>query len=192
MIKKMTLPPIKAQKKNGSENFNSEDQTLNINLSDFWSWNQSNLIENRTRGILAEFIVKNALEIISDTRKEWDEYDLESNTGKKLEIKSAAYLQSWEQENYSKISFGIAPTYGTDNYDGTKKRWSDYYIFCLLKNKDQNTINPLDVSQWTFFVLSTEILNEQRPLQKTIGLNSLMKLEPIQCRYSELKKVIDK
>jgi len=114
---------------------------LNFNLSDFWSWNQSDLIENRTRGILAEFIVKKALEIESDKRIEWDNFDLITNKGKRLEIKSAAYIQSWEQKKYSVINFGISPTVGTkDNpeYDGIKRRWSDFYVFCLLKIKTKN------------------------------------------------------
>jgi hypothetical protein len=191
----LTFPKIIAKKKIGNEKFQIENKTLKFELSEFWSWNQSNLIENRTRGILAEFIIKKALEIESDYRIEWDNFDLISNCGKKLEIKSAAYIQSWEQKKYSDIKFGISPTAGTNDnpkYDGTKKRWSDFYIFCLLKNKDQKTINPLDLDQWTFFVLKTEILNKQKPKQQTIGLNPLLKLNPIECKFSELKKIIEK
>ncbi len=183
------------KKKNGTEIFLNKSQPLNFNLSDFWSWNQSDLIENRTRGILAEFIVKKALEIESDKRIEWDNFDLITNKGKRLEIKSAAYIQSWEQKKYSVINFGISPTVGTkDNpeYDGIKRRWSDFYVFCLLKNKDQKTINPLDVNQWTFFVLKTEILNKYKSEQKTIRLNSLLELRPTECEFSELKKIIEK
>jgi len=191
----VTLPEIIVKKKNGTEIFLNKSQPLNFNLSDFWSWNQSDLIENRTRGILAEFIVKKALEIESDKRIEWDNFDLITNKGKRLEIKSAAYIQSWEQKKYSVINFGISPTVGTkDNpeYDGIKRRWSDFYVFCLLKNKDQKTINPLDVNQWTFFVLKTEILNKYKSEQKTIRLNSLLELRPTECEFSELKKIIEK
>ena len=189
----MTLPKINAEKKNGTEKFQIESQTLDFDLSEFWSWNQSDLIENRTRGILAEFIVKKALKIKSDKRVEWDNFDLITNKGSRLEIKSAAFIQSWEQEEYSNITFGISPTVGTtDNpeYDGVKRRWADFYIFCLLNNKDQGTINPLDLSQWTFFVLRTEILNKHKPEQKTIGLNPLLELKPIECGFSDLGKVV--
>ena len=189
----MTLPKINAEKKNGTEKFQIESQTLDFDLSEFWSWNQSDLIENRTRGILAEFIVKKALKIKSDKRVEWDNFDLITNKGSRLEIKSAAFIQSWEQEKCSNITFGISPTVGTtDNpeYDGIKRRWADFYIFCLLNNKDQGTINPLDLSQWTFFVLRTEILNKHKPEQKTIGLNPLLELKPIECRFSDLEKVV--
>ena len=189
----MTLPEIIVKKKNGAEKFQIKNRPLSFELSDFWSWNQSDLIENRTRGILAEFIIKKALDIQSNNRIEWDNFDLISKDGKRLEVKSAAYIQSWNQKKYSEIKFSISPTVGTKEnpkYDGTKKRWADYYVFCLLKNKDQKTINPLELSQWTFFVLSTQTLNQQKPEQKTIGLNSLLQLMPIESDFSELKKVI--
>ena len=191
----MDLAKINVERKNGNEKFQSGNEILNFELSDFWSWNQSNLVENRTRGILAEFIIKKALKIKSESRIEWDNFDLISNKGKKLEIKSSSYIQSWEQERYSDIKFGISPTVGTiDNpkYDGNKRRWADFYIFCLLIHKDQSTINPLDLKQWNFYILETEILNKHKPEQKTIGLNSLLELKPIKCKFSEIMEIIDK
>jgi len=190
---KLELQKIITERKKGTENFRFENENLNLKISDFWIWNQSNLIENRTRGILAEFIVKQALNIKDGIRTEWDSYDLKTESGIKIEIKSAAYIQSWDQKKYSNIQFGIAQTIGelgNSEYDGKLKRWSDFYVFCLLKNKDQNTINPIDLSQWTFYVLKTEILNEKIPTQKTIGLNSLLRLNPIKCNFNELKNVI--
>ncbi len=190
----MHLPEIYAQPKKGTENFIDKDEVLNFNLIDFWRWNQSDLIENRTRGILAEFIVKQALNIKSENRIEWDNFDLTTNSGKKIEVKSAAYIQSWEQEKFSDIKFGIAQTRGTEDhpdYDGTKKRWADFYVFCLLKHQNQRNINPLDMSQWTFYVLKTEILNKYVLEQKTIGLNALLELNPTVCKYSDLMSVIE-
>lgn len=191
----INLPEILPEKKTGNEPFLNKNNLLSFNLSDFWSWNQSDLIENRTRGILAEFIVKKALKIKSDRRVEWDNFDLITNKGKKIEIKSAAYIQSWKQKKYSEIRFGISSSVGTtDNpmYDGIKRRWTDFFVFCLLKHKNQETINPLNLSQWTFFVLETNVLNKNAPEQKTIGLKPLLELSPIECEYSELISVIEK
>ena len=190
----MDLHEIITSKRTGLEKFEDDNQPLSFNLAEFWSWNQSDLLENRTRGILAEFIVKKALEIKSIKRVEWDNYDLISNTGKTIEIKSAAYIQTWKQKTYSRIKFGIDSSIGsTDNprYDGKKRRWADYYVFCILAHKDQESINPLDVSQWIFYVLKTEVLEKYKPKQKSIGLKSLLKLNPFECRYSELKNVIN-
>ncbi|MEO9892306.1 hypothetical protein [Aurantibacter sp.] len=188
------IPEIVTKKKSGTELFQFNNENLNISLTQFWSWNQSNLIENRTRGLLAEFIVKNALEIKSEYRVEYANFDLITTEGLKLQIISAAYIQSWTQQKLSEIKFGIAPTIGSkenSNFDGIKRRWADYYVFCVLNNKDQNTINPLDLSQWTFYVLKTEILNLFKQDQKTIGLNSLLELRPIKCDYLGLKKAIE-
>ena len=189
----MELPEINIQRKTGIEEFYFNNKKLNFQLNEFWIWNQSNLIENRTRGILAEYIVKEALCIKDGLRIEWDSYDLMTNEGKKIEIKSASYIQSWKQEKYSNIQFGIAKTVGEPSnpeYDGIFKRWSDYYIFCLLGEKDQKIINPMNLNQWTFYILKTKTINKKLKNQKTIGLNSLLKLNPIECKFDELKTII--
>ena len=189
----MDLPKINTPRKTGTENFIVKGQKLDFKLTDFWSWNQSNLIENRTRGILAEFIVKKALNIKDGTRVEWDSYDLITDNGTKIEVKSASYIQSWNQKKYSPIQFGIGRTISDPSnpeYDGKYRRWSDYYIFCLLDHRDQKTINPLDLDQWIFYVLKTDVLNEKIPKQKVIGLNSLLRLNPIECKFNDLKNNI--
>ncbi len=189
----MELPEISPENKNGNENFYLDNQNLEFTLKKFWIWNQSNLIENRTRGILAEFIVKEALNIKKGTRIEWDNYDLITASGIKIEIKSASYIQSWKQKDYSKISFDIEPKKMDSinpKFTGKYKRWSDFYVFCLLDCKNQTNINPLNLNQWTFYVLNTNTLDEKVPKQKRIRLNPLLKLQPIKCNFAELKNII--
>ena len=65
-------------------------------------------------------------------------------------------------------------------------------MFCLLKHKNQKTLNPLDLNQWIFYILETEELNNNVSEQKTIGLKSLLKLHPIECTYSQLKNAVEK
>ena len=137
----MELPGIKVIRKTGNEKFEFNNNKLDFELSEFWSWSQSDLIENRTRGILAEFIVKKALEIEDNNRVEWDDYDLITKKGVKIEIKSGAYIQTWLQKKYSNITFSISKTIGSKEnpkYNGTHQRWSDFYVFCLLDSKNQN------------------------------------------------------
>lgn len=83
---------------------------LPINVLSFWQWSTSELLGNALRGVLAEFIVASAIEVLDKPREEWDAYDLVTNSGKKIEIKSSSYLQSWGQSKLSKIIFGIQPT----------------------------------------------------------------------------------
>ena len=182
----MNLPLIIPKVKIGNEAFIEHKNALGFSILDFWKWNQSNIIENRTRGILAEFIVKEALSIDSQTRIEWDDYDLITNKGTKIEVKSASYIQSWEQEKFSSIGFDIKPTL---LQNGEYKRMSDIYIFCLLSEKNQENINPLDLNQWEFYILETKVLNEKKLLQKRISLSALLKLEPKKYSFSQLSQL---
>ena len=190
----INLKEIKIEPKTGVEPFSFEGQKLDFKLTDFWSWSQSDLLNNTLRGILAEYIVRQDLGIEKPTRTEWDTYDLETKDGIKIEIKSAAYLQSWKQTNLSKISFNIAPTKGwnskTAKYSTETKRQSDYYVFCLLHHENKETIDPTQLEQWTFYVLQTQILDKQRKNQKRIGLNPLLELRPRKCRYGEIRETI--
>ena len=180
------LPEIQTEQKSGKENFLFNGIEQDYSLIDFWIWNQSDLIENRTRGILAEYIVKKALEVKSNDRIEWDDYDIITDTGVKIEIKSAAYIQTWEQTKYSNISFDISV-----NKRSNFERKSDFYVFCLLDCKTQNNINPLNLEQWTFFVVETTEINNVLQSQSTITLNSLKrKLKNVECKYNEIKKII--
>ncbi|ABZ83240.1 hypothetical protein HM1_0635 [Heliomicrobium modesticaldum Ice1] len=186
-------PAIEIKKKTGNEQFLNAGSDV-CTLRDFWAWAYSDLIGNTERGRLAEFIVAMALGITEGISVSWDKYDLLSKEGIRVEVKTSAYLQSWSQQNLSKISFGIQPTYGwdsvTNEYDAEKKRQSDVYVFCILKHKEQATLNPLDLLQWDFYVLSTAVLNKTAPGQKTISLRSLMDKGAKQCEYAMLYETI--
>ena len=132
---------------------------------DFWRWAYSDLVGNAERGALAEFIVACALGIQDSERVSWDKYDLLTKEGIAIEVKTSGYLQTWEQVNLSKLIFGISPTYGwdskTNKYDEAKKRQSDIYVFCVHKHTEQETANPLLISQWDFYLMPTVTLNKK-------------------------------
>ena len=58
-------------KRDSNEPFTSGGAGLPFTITEFWQWNQSQLLENNLRGVLAEFIVRKALGIEDDGRKEW-------------------------------------------------------------------------------------------------------------------------
>ncbi|WP_181306430.1 hypothetical protein [Rufibacter sp. XAAS-G3-1] len=189
------LGAIAVDPKSGQETFTYNNQKLNFNLLDFWSWSQSDLLSNSLRGVLAEFIVKQDVGLSKDCRVEWDACDLVTESGLKIEVKSSAYLQSWKQSGLSKICFDIAPTFGWDyalnQYSEICGRQSDFYVFCLLHHQDKSTVDPANLDQWTFYVLPTRILNEQKIDQKSITLGALLKLKPIECKFGRIKETID-
>jgi len=164
-----------------------------LNKQEFLKWAYDDLLTNTPRGVLAEYIVAKALGIRDTTRLEWDMYDLDID-GVGVEVKSAAYVQTWEQTKLSNISFGIRPAKGwnarTNVYATDTKRSADVYVFCLLEGEARERIDPLEVAQWTFYVLPTIELDRQVPEQKTIGLGRLKALLPRECTYDELAAAI--
>ena len=126
-------------------------------------------------------------------RVEWDQYDLDFS-GVRVEVKSAAHVQSWPQARPSVIEFGIRPTVGwdsrTNTYAPSPMRSADVYVFCLLNGEDREKIDPLDVQQWTFYVLPTSELNRNVPEQKKIRLGPLRALNPRECTFGELKAAV--
>ena len=145
------LPSIRISKKSGREKFQLHQENLPIDLLDFWKWSSSDIVGNALRGILAEFIVASALGETEGVREEWDAYDLKTRDGIKIEVKSGAYIQSWKQDSYSRIVFSIRPTLGWDarenRYSSKVTRQADVYVFCVLKHKDQETIDPLNLGK---------------------------------------------
>lgn len=181
-------------RKTGDEPFRDGGFLLNRTLLDFWRWSASDLVGNALRGVLAEYIVACALDLPQAVRVEWDSFDLKTPAGVSIEVKSAAYLQSWDQKALSKITFGIQPTRAweaaTNDYTGHLKRQADVYVFCLLHHQDKATVDPLDMNQWTFYILPASVLDEKFPVQKSIRLASLLRINPLHVTYNELAEKI--
>jgi hypothetical protein len=190
------LSAILVSRKSGEERFRTKGVPLENKLFGFWQWACSDLSSNTMRGILAEYIVASELGVASNTRREWDPYDLETQDGVKLEIKSASYLQTWAQPKFSEILFDIAPTKGwnarASKPGSESRRQADVYVFCLLHHQEKATLDPLDLGQWTFYLLSTSVLDAKKPKQKKIGLSALLKLNPVQVSFGEIGSAIKK
>jgi len=190
------LKQVKASPKTGSECLTDNGNNINYSLIDFWRWSVSDILSNATRGRFAEFVVGTAIGLNPENlRDEWGAYDLTTKDGIKIEIKSAAYIQSWNQKRFSTISFSIKPARywdaSTNMNRGAPKRHADLYVFCYLKHKDQDTIDPLKMEQWEFYVLPTFRLDNYERSQHSITINSLRKLTaPI--KHSDLKTEIEK
>lgn len=188
------FPAIELSRKTGKENFHVNGNPLPHDVLSFWQWSASDLVGNAMRGILAEYIVTTAIGKADGNRTEWDAYDIETNEGIKVEVKSGAYIQSWAQRQLSKIQFDIRPTQGwdskTNSYSTDVVRQSDVYVFCVLQHENQETIDPLNMDQWAFYVLATNELNRVVGAQKTISLARLKKLKPSIVQYGELSAAI--
>ncbi len=186
--------PITPIRKHGNEPIIGPCGGSISTLIEFWQWSASNILDNTLRGVFAEFLVARSLGIHHQHRVQWEPFDLRSNEGVRIEVKSAAYVQSWKQKQFSTISFDISPTSSWDKqtkrYSDTKQRRSDLYIFCLLGSPDSWDVNPLDLNQWTFFTLATTQLDAKLPTQKRISLSRLERLGAKKCNYSQLSDAV--
>jgi len=190
----MQLGKLNIKKKLGSEVFHINGDSLQFDLLSFWQWYSSDILDNTLRGIIAEYIVSQDVVCVDEISGGWAPYDLLSPQGIKIEVKSGAYVQSWEQKNFSTISFNIGPKRGWDAETNILskiiKRHSDIYVFCVLAHKDKTTIDPLNLAQWEFYILPTDVLNKKLGDQKTIKLSSLLKLNPKKVKYGEIRSAI--
>jgi len=187
----MEIPQLLITKKNGNESFHINGNNVgNAKLIDFWQWSGSDLLGNTARGILAEFIVAMAIDQHAGVRDAWSPYDLETEDGIKIKVKSSGYIQSWQQKDYSKIIFGIAPTRAwnpeTIQLDDEPKRQADIYVFALIKHMDAKTIDPLNLDQWVFYVVSAKVLNNSLPNSKSVSLKKLKSIDNIECTFDKL------
>lgn len=172
--------------------FQVKDESLDFTVGDFWQWAYSDLQQNNIRGILAEFIVAKALNIPLGIRHTWDDYDLKTPDGVKIEIKSGAYLQSWQQKELSKIIFTGLCGQVWDHKEGSRSGAAQYraniYIFAVQKTKTHDEYNPLDFNQWEFYVLPKRELEKRGT--KSMSLTTISKLtEPV--FFNDLRSKIE-
>jgi hypothetical protein len=130
---------------------------VGVSVTEFWRWAFSDLRENTTRGILAEFLVAHAVGAAGRLRKSWENYDLLTPTGVRVEVKSSGYLQSWPQARLSRIGFGKLAGLTWDENAG---EWgvrrdvrADVFVFAIQTCTDPASYDGLDVAQWQFYVV---------------------------------------
>lgn len=171
--------------KSGKEPICGSETTKGLTILNYWRWSGSDVLSNAPRGVFAEFLVGHALRAIDSPREAWASYDLKTREGIRVEVKSAAYVQSWYQNKLTEIRFEIGQK---QNEDSTKReRPSDVYVFALLAEQDMKKINPLDIGQWEFYVVSTCELNRRYENQATLGINPLRRLARQVVPYAELE-----
>ncbi len=144
-----------------SKNFLIKGRKSSHTILNFWRWAYSGLLQNITRGVLAEYIVAWALELDRIPRQPWDAFDLKTKDGRRIEVKSSAYVQAWESKRPNP-QFIIKPRKTWESNGLTKEAEfnADIYVLCYLKEKDLTKINPMNLDQWMFWIFSrAEIIN---------------------------------
>lgn len=167
-----------------------------IDAHGFWKWAFSDFLSNSLRGVLAEYIVATALNCTNKPRIEWDAYDLKTSDGIKVEVRSSAYLQTWQQKKPSSIRFDIGPKQAwvaeTNTSNPQAVRTADVYVFGVFSTTERDIANPLDLTQWFFIVCPTTFLENNYGTQKSVSLASLEQKGLKRIPYNELAAVIHK
>ena len=144
-----------------------------IDKGGFFDWAYGDLLSNATRGVLAEYIVHTALGCELGRRIEWASYDLLTSKGLRIEVKSAAYAQTWKQKRPSVISYSIRKARFWDQQSNvvgnTLARNADVYVFCLLGTPEQEAPEPLELLNWRFLVLSSVEIETSFGEQKSVS-----------------------
>ena len=187
--------------RNGNELFLIRGRSAGFTLCDFWQWMVSDLVYNIHRGALAEYIVAQALGVATDyPRAPWQSCDLQIHTEVSefvdLEVKSAAYVQSWHRVDSkpSAIGFNLEPKTRATALTGRPSRNAHVYVFCVLGEPNVFP-DPLDLGQWKFYVLPSVAIDEEIPEQKTIRLTPLREMVRRRgyytANYDELSNAIE-
>lgn len=140
---------------------------------------------------IAEFLVAKALGMEKPFNRDgWTLWDIEYG-GKRIEVKETGYYHSWRKDGKTSDvrTFGITKAYSQDGTN-TKERQNDIYVFCLNIGKDRESSNPLELKNWEFYIIPTEIINKQCGDNKSIGLGRIKQLAKC-LSYEEIKPVID-
>ena len=77
----------------------------------------------------------------------------------------------------------------TGEFADTAQRHADVYVFAMLSHTDKSTVNPLDLDQWVFYVLATQVLNKRS--RQSLSLGALQALaDPV--TFSGLREAVKK
>jgi hypothetical protein len=59
-------------------------------------------------------------------------------------------------------------------------------VFCLHHHQQKSTVDPLDLSQWTFYILSTVRLNDRFGLRKSVTLADVQTAGALQAEFGKI------
>jgi hypothetical protein len=182
------LTPTPALRLDGSERFDG----LDASVADFWRWAFSDLRDNTTRGILAEFLVARAVGDERGLRLGWDNFDVEDPDGTAIEVKCSAFLQSWTQKRHSDLVFGRlrARAFDADRneYGVEAQVRADVFVFAVQTQRDPAAYDMLDVSHWEFWVAGANTIREHAG--KTVGIAWVRKHAAGPFHFGELAAAI--
>jgi hypothetical protein len=182
------LEPARVMPLTGDEPFKG----MNARVRDFWTWASSDLRENVMRGVLAEFLVARALGAERELRVGWDNFDVLTPSGVRVEVKSSAYLQSWPQQRVSTIRFSGLSGRTWDPREGeseARQIRADVFVFAVQTCRDHALYDALDIGQWAFYVVDAAAVEARGTRSVGLGFLDSRALGPL--HLNELASAVE-
>ena len=188
MNEPLWLRPSPAPRLTGEERFRGLDATV----SDFWRWAFSDLRDNTTRAVLAEFLVAKAVDDQRQVRIGWDNYDVQDPLGPKIEVKCSAFLQSWVQKRHSHLVFGrlVGREFDFDRneYSFDVRVRADVFVFAIQNQREPASYDMLDLAHWEFWIVSGDVVRASGV--KSVGIAWVRNRSTGPHRYDHLAAAI--
>ncbi|MCX6143486.1 MAG: hypothetical protein NTZ35_09715 [Ignavibacteriales bacterium] len=169
------------------------DDLYGNTVLDFWSWAFSDLISGSNRGIFAEFLIGAVLGTTENARIEWDVAD-HIYRGRKIKVKSAAYIEHWLQSKPSRISFPVnhiqRKEIKTSIPGLTLYPRPEVYVFCVFDVRERNEADMLDMGKWLFYPVAAHVIESKYRRKKSITLKEVQRVAP-SVRILQLRRAID-
>ena len=165
---------------------------MNATVGEFWAWSTSDLRDDGTRGILAEFIIGKALRALTDYRTSWSNFDLKTPGGVRVEVKSSAYLQNFPQKKLSKIRFAGLTARSLDErgeFSPEREIRADVFVFAIQTCTEPRAWDALDIGQWEFYVASAEAIRKHG--SRSVELPTLRRFAEGPIAYSGLERAVE-
>jgi hypothetical protein len=179
----------------GKELFEYDGYSTGFNLTDFWSFQYSNIYS--LHGEIAEFVVARALGITeAQNSAYWTLWDI-TYRNIRIEVKATAYYHLWNENGKvsNQRTFGITKANGSydPNVCGNEEfcRQNDIYVFCLNTGTTKESSNPMNLNNWEFYIVPTSFINEYCGDNKSISLGRIKGFGFEAKKYNEIRAEID-
>jgi len=156
-------------------------------VRDFWRWALGDLRMNNARGDVVEYLVARAVRDQSPIRVEWGSYDARSLDGTLIEVKAAAYLQSWVTKRLSTPTWSFKSVRSDSVWSEEAGEWIKVdpatrvhvWVFALHTCRDPAAYDPLDVAQWEFRVMPHQQLLSAGQTSARLAFFDRLGIEPV-------------
>jgi hypothetical protein len=169
------------------------DDLYGNTVLDFWSWAFSDLLNGGNRGVFAEFLVGAVLGTTENARIEWEVAD-HIYRGRKIKVKSAAYLEHWLQSKPSRIAFPIdhiqRKHIKTTIPGLTLYPKPEVYVFCVFDVKDRIEADVLDMTKWLFYPVAAHVIESKFRKKKSVTLKEVQRVAS-SVQILQLRRTID-